>query len=311
MSKVQTEGESASEALKTLGTILGPAAIGVGGGILAGKKLFPTDEIAQLPLMAAGTYGGLFTGTALGIKREDDKLKEKGIRLSRSGNISQMTPTAIKKYAARSFSEYKRVSDKLFNKSLVAGAGLPLGGLIAGHVGTKDDDNRSRNAIGGALLGTAAAAGVNYNLAKKLKKVNDEGFSFGGFGDDFFGGGGPFGGGGGPFGGGGRGPGGGSRGRGFNRRGPSMDQAASDIGVKYKGGKFYDDAGNPITKKKDIKKAYRRSAMKFHPDRGGSEEKFKKVNNAFNDVIKNSRDFEKLSFLLKKHASDSKKSNKK
>ena len=46
--------------------------------------------------------------------------------------------------------------------------------------------------------------------------------------------------------------------------------------------KLYDELG--ISKNasvEDIKKAYRRSAMQHHPDKGGDEKKFKAISNAY------------------------------
>lgn len=47
---------------------------------------------------------------------------------------------------------------------------------------------------------------------------------------------------------------------------------------------YYSDLGlrmNPTGDQKIIKKAYRKQAMKTHPDKGGNEEEFKKVNTAY------------------------------
>jgi hypothetical protein len=53
------------------------------------------------------------------------------------------------------------------------------------------------------------------------------------------------------------------------------------------------------TTKKEVKNKFRDAAMKYHPDRGGSEEMMKRVNNA-KDVVFNSHWFEKLAFLFAK-----------
>ena len=44
----------------------------------------------------------------------------------------------------------------------------------------------------------------------------------------------------------------------------------------------YDVLGvDPSATLKDIKRAFRKKAMKHHPDRGGDEEEFKKINEAY------------------------------
>ncbi len=45
---------------------------------------------------------------------------------------------------------------------------------------------------------------------------------------------------------------------------------------------YYDILGIlPDASEKEIKKAYRRKAMKIHPDRGGNTEDFKKLSEAY------------------------------
>lgn len=47
-------------------------------------------------------------------------------------------------------------------------------------------------------------------------------------------------------------------------------------------GKYHDILGvNPGATEEDIKKAYRKKAMEAHPDKGGSEEEFQKINEAY------------------------------
>ena len=49
---------------------------------------------------------------------------------------------------------------------------------------------------------------------------------------------------------------------------------------------YYDILGVPRNASdKDLKDAFKKKAMQYHPDRGGSEEQFKKLNEAY-DVLK-------------------------
>lgn len=41
---------------------------------------------------------------------------------------------------------------------------------------------------------------------------------------------------------------------------------------------------------RDIKKAYRRMALKFHPDRGGSHEKMQEINEAYENAMRLARE---------------------
>jgi hypothetical protein len=41
--------------------------------------------------------------------------------------------------------------------------------------------------------------------------------------------------------------------------------------------------------KEKLKKAYRKKAHEYHPDKGGDEEKFRLLNNLYHDLIKNLR----------------------
>jgi len=45
----------------------------------------------------------------------------------------------------------------------------------------------------------------------------------------------------------------------------------------------------PNASKDDIKKSYRKLAMKHHPDKGGDEETFKQINDAYNNLINNNK----------------------
>jgi curved DNA-binding protein CbpA len=53
-------------------------------------------------------------------------------------------------------------------------------------------------------------------------------------------------------------------------------------GGAVKDQEYYDILGIlPDASEKEIKKAYRRKAMKIHPDRGGNTEDFKKLSEAY------------------------------
>ena len=41
---------------------------------------------------------------------------------------------------------------------------------------------------------------------------------------------------------------------------------------------------NPGATKDEVKKAFKKRAMETHPDRGGNEEEFKKVNEAYEQI---------------------------
>jgi hypothetical protein len=72
------------------------------------------------------------------------------------------------------------------------------------------------------------------------------------------------------------------------QRPPSINEALNTIGI--------DKA--TTTTKHQVKKKFYQEAMKHHPDRGGSPEKMKRLNQAWED-IQDSSWFKKLSFILK------------
>ena len=93
--------------------------------------------------------------------------------------------------------------------------------------------------------------------------------------------------------------GGGSRRKTYNTSPPPEPKSAyPGLGLKVRGGALYDEAGNKITTKKEVKKRYRQQAMKFHPDKkGGSNKAFTKVN-IENEEIQKSNLWNKLAKLI-------------
>ena len=58
---------------------------------------------------------------------------------------------------------------------------------------------------------------------------------------------------------------------------------------------------NKDSTKATIKKSYHKLALKYHPDKGGNEEKFKKIGNAY-DILKDGTFKYKLTSSLKKYS---------
>ena len=74
---------------------------------------------------------------------------------------------------------------------------------------------------------------------------------------------------------------------------------------------YYNDLGlrmDPTDDQKIIKKAYRKRAMKTHPDKGGNEEEFKKVNTAYT-VLSDEEKKDQLDKALLSQALKTKKEN--
>jgi len=57
--------------------------------------------------------------------------------------------------------------------------------------------------------------------------------------------------------------------------------------------------------KEEIKKAYKRKALKTHPDQGGNIEAFRRVNHAYNTLMKDKEYLERYDKVAKKHAGSS------
>lgn len=212
--------------------------------------------------IVSGSYGALQSPTLVSVIEERKKLKQlknKGI-IIKGNKIIKMTPDAINKYLTKESSYSSFISP--MGSSFVAPI---IGGLVGSALPAESTEKRLRNTAIGWGTGTVVGTGMlAKNLSKTLKNKSKNFYKN-------------------------RASGGTAR-----RGGPTIEQAADNLGIKFKEGKFYDEAGNVIKTKKDITKKYRTNAMKFHPDRGGNIDTFKKVNTSFNNVIKKSPYFNKL-----------------
>lgn len=163
----------------------------------------------------------------------------------------------------------KAFTDLAILAPTIGAASGGFGGYMLGS-----DEKAFRNAAVGAMAGGLAGTAFS---ARELKKFQDYfGRNFSGRSSSKF------------------------SSEAYRKTSDPMNQAASDLNMTYRRGKFYTEDGSPITTKREVNRRYRRRSMETHPDRGGNPEDFKRVQDAFKNVIQDSDEWSKLAFLMKK-----------